>query len=195
MDGIYQICAIIDAQGYTINGEFYPREVGISPLNNTDTYSFNVKLPFCKQLLSQSANATVNYCEKFIHGLPLNPYALHGNVDYEKLEVILTRLYNKLKRNDGDVFGVKNPQFEKLLVKFNIPYVNLDTICCPSLKNLEMLFETSKICLNHKPLEIGDRVRLNRMRLEPTCAGKKTDIIRQWLRFLIDFERLNINGI
>jgi hypothetical protein len=194
MDRSDQICAIIDAQGYTINGVFYPREVGISPMNNDLTYSFNVRLPFCEHLLSERENYAVKYCEKYIHGLPLNPYALSNNVDYDKLKDVLNKLYNKFKRNDCDVFGVRNPQFEKVLTKFEIPCVNLDTIGCPSLRNLNVLFESRKMCFNHKPIEIGDRVRYNRMRLEPTCAGKKTDTIRLWLRFLLSFKQFTVNG-
>lgn len=170
------ICGVIDAQGFLIMGDFYIREVSFAPMESSRAFHTNVRIPWHFHNLSEEDKKRVRYCERYIHGMKLNLDQSEVSINHNDIGQKLKAIYEKLAVCPHDVFGVKNHQLSKLLDKWGIPNVDLETFNCPSVKILREKYKENNVCERHSPLKSSNK------RKRPQCAVDKTALLWFWVR-------------
>ena len=172
-----KICAIIDAQGFSFNKKFIPRE-----------FSFVCdKFSLCFEIVPD-----VNNDEKFanfkgfshqthyIHGIPLNPVLDDGckrQIKESQLHQLIEELNWMINPDNEYYLGVKNQQLKDFIAVVDIPLYDLEKIpvggeMCPSLSMFDK-FTTTHYCPLHSRIRDPRRVR---------CSIRKCTGIWEWLK-------------
>ena len=170
-----KLCAIIDAQGFIIDGKFYVRELSFNEYNSPNVLTWEFELPYCFDELSPKDKITNHYIESNITGLPYQLPIGSKHMSYDKLKPFIGYLYEKSKSPSRKFFGIKNQQITDLLVELNISFISLENI--PSVKQLQKFYKTTVFCPNHTENHFG------------TCSAQKVDHIRRWIDDTQTFEQ------
>ena len=157
-----QLCAIIDAQCFVKDNKCYPRVIAVTFPYADKVLAWDCETGVEMEKLHSKDHITNSYIRHYT-GLPIE--APEGAIDKNKVNVVLGLLYEQCKFGDKIYFGVKNPQFYKILSDLRIPTIELD---CPSTSILSRYYR-KKRC---------DRHTENR---EGMCAIRKVELIREYL--------------
>ncbi len=179
MADFLKVCAVIDAQGFTVDKVFYPREVAVISHFYKQSSLCNTGLSF--KAMSPKERRTNIYIANNLLGLSL------GNViDTPKItsdgEQMLVIMYNKVKTERKKYVAIKNMHLIPILEKWNIPYINLENHNIYGLSFLKMVYEYPA-CHFHER-EVPDEGKL-------LCAEQKVSIL--WA-YINDFIKYRICG-
>lgn len=136
----------VDAQGFFVNGTFFPRELAIISKENFIYFTFD--LPSIN--LSKKNQKTVNFCTKKVHGIFWNS----SKFDTYSIPVTLFKkiLYNYcIKWKEDGLVGVRNSHLRHVLEMLKIPVFDMEQI---EVKNDDILhcnlhnYNKTKCCIN-----------------------------------------------
>lgn len=170
-----KMCMLIDLDGFHINGEFYPRELGCISLvkdHKPDSYHFSMK----KMYIAKKNRSQVNYVIRHVHGLPLVATAEENAETVGWLPMIVMELYEKNKCWDAEVVGYKGGNIERdLLSSLGIPSYNIERLGCPKYDCLIKLEGYSKIfdCGHHTAGGNTEKIF--------HCPQNEVYVFKQWL--------------
>ncbi len=146
-----KVCAAIDAQGYTIDGDFYPKEVAIRSHNFQMSVLCDVDQFKMKDLSRQdykTAEWTYNYM-----GIPLESkdhyyrrFAPQAQV-FRGAETILAA-YKFVRTDAQPMVVIKNKQLIPILVMWDIPFVEFPEFSVPEDNYLTKLVG-NYTCMHH----------------------------------------------
>lgn len=172
MDQVGRVCAVVDAQGFTLGKRFYVRELAIRSPNHSACLLVRVQLP--RRPISAREHTTLAYQTKFIHGLSLSGITKEVLSGDKSVGITLKAWHALLSSKECSLFACKNHYVTALLEKYKIPYLDLNTVYqVPSLVVLNQTYPLLKSCNNHA--WTSSQVR---------CAQRKADQIWQSLRNL-----------
>jgi hypothetical protein len=124
------ICAVFDAQGYTIGGQFYIKELAV--VSHKLTVSMLCDIPINRNELTFKERKSENIIYQKT-GLPLDSdkdywhkYEAEGNSKkvYDG-EHAIAAMYEWVRDDDKPKIGYKNPQMAPIFEKWGIPAVEL----------------------------------------------------------------------
>ena len=126
------LCFFLDL-GFFLNKTFYVRELAYYTWNGEHgRHAFFIPVPY--KNLSDKDKQTVNFVRRKIHGLTYQPLKAEH---FEKPEVLgelikdIYLMYKDCSNGERTMVGYKGGHVEKdLLMKVNIPYLNLETLGC-----------------------------------------------------------------
>ena len=194
MDKLNNACAVIDMQGYCFEKKFFPRELAIC----SDKIEISIEID-CGLKENSFKNIHMFNDYKFqkylIHGIPLE--SIRGNIglkvhDMRQVEVLIKKLYEKIKSADKFLFACKNQQVARLLERLDIPFFNLEkTIVeneiCPKLETFDETIGGGQVwfCPLHTclPNQESSRKKLR-------CSLRKSRYIWNWLSTKIEVNSL-----
>jgi hypothetical protein len=156
MDSIF---GVIDAQGFFVKDEFYPRELAFGELDDSFIFSCEFDPPMKFEYLSPKEKERNLFIMKYT-GLP---YECNGYQE-DKVKLILGLLREKYWTEDKPNFGIKNNQLATLLKSIGFSFV---VINCPPIYTLN---PAKSEC---------DRHTLNK---DGACAVKKVEVLRKWIK-------------
>lgn len=186
MERLKNVCAVIDMQGYLIGGKFFPREIAVC--NKEVEISLEIDISLKRENISKFKDL-INYrFQKYIvHGIPLESTRAKLGLKVqksEKLEMVVTYLYNKVKTIEKGVLACKNNQVSEVLERLGIPHINLRHLpiegeICPKMKELDMKIGKGLVwfCPLHTCLPTTREGR-DKMR----CALRKSQYIWVWIQ-------------
>ena len=125
-----QVCAIIDAQGYTINGQFHPREVAVVSHKMLMCVLCDNENKFKDLSVKEMKSAQIVYSKT---GLPFESSTdkwrkfeknTSSERKYDGMDVILM-MYQWVHTEDKPLVGIKNPQMRPILEMWDIPYLDM----------------------------------------------------------------------
>ena len=118
------IIAIIDAQGFVINGKFYARECSVVGNNICVCQEFNPNIKWNE--LKDKDKSNVTFCKYKFHGLNLNAMdntklsQIPKSSDLENFILMCWHFaIGEVESKDKILFGVKNNQLKKILDKLD----------------------------------------------------------------------------
>jgi hypothetical protein len=170
MEKINEICGVIDAQGFTVNGEFYIREISVVSdfLKQTELCNTNLKYPD----MSKKDRKNNLYVANNILGLSLGNQKddLPRGIEHGNHKVLI--MYEKIRTPNRPYVAVKNDQIIEELEKWGIPYMNIGDYGCPKIEDLVKVFKP-------KPCHFHERSIPDRRKFR--CAEQKCQLIWKWI--------------
>ena len=169
------ICAVIDAQGYTYGGIFYPREFAFVCKDFYVCFEVVLRdgLPEEPEVRSH-----FDFQKRVLHGLPKNQVLkdVSKTITDDQLKTLLLNLYMDARSYENNLVAIKNHQFRQYLGDINIEFYDLEEICiggqkCPSMQQFDR-FGNNRYCALHSELE---------RRLHYRCALRKSFNIWRWI--------------
>lgn len=169
-DNLQKVCAVIDAQGYSLGGVFYPRMFAINngkkliPHEFRPVWSGEEISPFSK---------TINYQFNYVHG-----YAKRCSdhaIPSEHFVSVIQVLYEQVKDYQHPYLAVANDHLKRIMERTSIPFIDLTkgTVCPPAHKKLDVKYQTDYwLCQAHTPNHRNDKL---------TCALRKVDNLWRWI--------------
>ena len=112
---------IADAQGFTFNGNFVPRELSVKTREGEIHHEFYISSSNKTEIDLSTAAMT----KKTIHGLSVETPRLSNALPSCLFKFILTSLYERLSSFLGQKVVVHNPQLAKIFREIHIPVVEL----------------------------------------------------------------------
>jgi len=139
------LCFIWDLEGFFINKTFQVREVGYYAWNREyGRHAFSIPIPYKE--LSVQDKRTVNFVIRKIHGLSYQPLEAEHYQKPEVLEDLIKNIYSRHKIGQRTVVGYKGGHVEKdLLMKLNIPSLDLETLGCPKYDKLRHIISSERV--------------------------------------------------
>ena len=162
-----KICAIIDAQGFIINGKFHIRELAFNEFDSPNVLNWEFDIPYNFEELNTKDKITNDYIMRNITGLPFQPQRDSKYMTFDKLRPFIGYLYQKTQTTQRKFFGIKSQQIAEVLFDLDIPFILLGDI--PSVKRLQKYYKTTAFCTNHTE------------NYEGKCAEQKVEHIRRWI--------------
>jgi hypothetical protein len=169
------VCGVIDAQFFINEKQYVVYEFAIESDNYTFTVGFKINISYHD--MSDEDIKTNKFISDNVNGLPFpfplpriggDPGISENNIlEQNDFMPLLYYIYNKIKTDSKDKFGVKNSQLHPFLKKCNIPYVELDMV--PPLRLLDSFYDGDWLCGHHMRFSGG------------SCAGRKTRYIWRWI--------------
>lgn len=139
-------CGVIDAQGFYVNGKFVAREIAL--VSDKLSICIPVIIDVSKQTLEDRRKN--DYIIRHLTGLPIRSSCKNGDaIHCGNVKSTLMHLYYATKQTSGDFLACKNHELYKLLESLQIPVKLLDN-SCPTLSELDKLYESSWMCPEHK---------------------------------------------
>ena len=131
------LCLILDLEGFFINKTFHVRELGYYAWNGEHgRHAFSIPIPY--KTLNDKDKRTVDFVCRKIHGLTYQPCAPEMFQDPRVLGPLVKDIHQEysVRAQCGEgkrtVVGYKGGHVEKdLLLKLNLPSLNLETLGCP----------------------------------------------------------------
>lgn len=166
-----RICAVVDAQGFTLDNRFHFRELAIRNQDFRCCVEFNPEIFLHR--LSRDKRRHLIYQINNIHGLPINPHDT-GCFRSSQALTVLQSWHAISASPEKPYFGVKNPQLAGVLEQGNIPYIclNKPELNVPSLKVLDGVVKGAKFfCALHTRIHYNNDLR---------CALRKVNLIWEW---------------
>ena len=131
------IVGIIDMDGFPIGKKFYCKELGILKVGDNDGKSYFFDLGIRWNELSEQHKKTCKHVIKHVHKLPFGVPKGIDAYKHSQLEEIIIKFYHEAKQCENSTLAYKGGNFEKnLLIKLNIPHVNLEIFGCPKASQL-----------------------------------------------------------
>ena len=148
-----QICAIVDAQGFVIRGQFYARECAIVAEGYMNCQEFRPNINWYE--LSRQERNTIHFCTNKIHGLRFNASISGKNSPIPSSDEIVNYLkmhYMRLATKERSHFAVKNKLLKDILISANIPVIDLDDgiYNLPPVGVLERKYNVQWVCGYHR---------------------------------------------
>ena len=171
MDKLLQVCAVIDAQGFTVDKVFHPREVSIISDQFKQSRLLNTGLSY--KIMTAKDRRANNYVSNNLLGLSFgntNNYGLNWFID--DANQVISAMYGSAKTENRQYVAIKNHQMITTLEKCSIPYINLEDFGCPKMDLLKLIYDT-KYCNFH------DREVPNEDLL--ICAEQKVVCLWKWI--------------
>ena len=168
---INKVCAIIDAQGFVMDGKFFPRVISV--ISNSFKQTVLCDSGLRRSFLTVQDRITNNYISNNIIGLSMGNHDLgmkHKMSD-DGYQVIYN-IYDMVKTNKKKYIAISNDQIEEILRYWQIPYIKLQDCGCPGIEKLRKLYPMN-ICHFHNRA-VPDRKKLR-------CAEEKCEMVWQWL--------------
>lgn len=166
-----QCCMVIDFDGFYINKNFFPRELGCASLTKKDKY-YSYRFDLRSITPNENEIKHINYCTQNIHGLPFYPSKTETTYSLESLEEIIKNMYYENKTNEQYIIGYKGGNIEnKILNNLKLPNVNLERFGCPKYDDLP------KPNVN----DCGYHINLNRKR-KIHCPKQECFAFTHWLK-------------
>lgn len=161
--------AFVDIQGFRVQDQFFPKELGIEIGFKQQQFLFKAPIPY--QSLNIGDKKTVRYLENHVHGIRYNS----GYIEYCKLDEILKNhllhvadyVYVRgeqkadFLRNKCQEFGIFNVIIVDVVKYDGTPYAT------PKFTN------DLKPCLHHQTPGIFN------------CTQKNVEVLRQWFNNII----------
>ena len=127
------LCFILDLEGFFLNKTFHVRELAYYTWNEEHgRYAFFIPVPY--KTLSAKDKRTVNFVRRKIHGLTYQPLKAEHFQNPKVSEKLIKDIYSRYKDGSHEkrtVVAYKGGHVEKdLLMKLNIPCLNLETLQC-----------------------------------------------------------------
>jgi hypothetical protein len=186
LQDLQRVNAVLDAQGFYIDGKFCPVELTV--VGDHFHYHYPLSTNTAMESLSPEEQKNAWYVTTFIHGLEMETFNVIYDCKYSSAELgtLITRLQEVIEydKKTPAVFGVKHTLLAKVLTSLGIPFVDmedLDEIRVPTLKELDMAArEIPWVCQYHtsRPL---DRNRTG-TRCEFRCSSRKASRLWKWLQ-------------
>jgi hypothetical protein len=165
-----KVCAVVDCQGFTVRGTFFPRELAVSAANYEFVAEFDVEL--YGHNLRRHEKRTIVHQINYIHGLGL--VASKGCRSYREFSVVIKAIYDSLATDEKPYFACKNNSLAYALRAVNIPFVDLTTgFEAPTMPQLDKRFQGFWQCPLHVWTEPSKR--------PITCACRKSSYLWQWV--------------
>ena len=169
MTSLSEVCAVIDAQGFTVNKKFHIRELAVSSANYKQCNLCKTGLTY--RSMSDKDRRTANYVSNHLLGLSLG-YTLFESTYWQYGESMLVSMYGRVKTEHQPYVAIKNHQLIPLLESLQIPYVKLEDYGCPQVGLLKVIYDR-KHCHFHER-EVPDEDKL-------LCAEAKADSLWRWI--------------
>jgi len=167
MSPLDRVCAIVDAQGFSVGHSFYVRELTVKGVESCITLEFDPRIN--EEELTERAQRTIRYQTEYVHGLSLRPWAkVRSSRDIVK---VLKGLYKVFKYGDERYFACKNQKLAVILRKAQIPFVDLKEYGAPPMRELDRDYGGDKFCRYHNSNE----------RSSWTCSERKARHLSMWL--------------
>lgn len=172
-----KICAVIDAQGFVMDGHFFPREISV--ISNTMKQNVLCDTGLKRSLMNLRDRITNNYISNNILGMSFGSYNLEmkHKMSDDGFQVV-RNIYEMVKTDKRDYVALRNDQLREILDLWKIPYIKLEDFGCPGINKLRKLYP-SQVCHFHNRM-VPDRVKLR-------CAEEKCEMLWRWL---IDYWKL-----
>jgi hypothetical protein len=162
-----KIVATIDAQGFTCNKIFYPREISFISNKIDIRVEFDTNLSY--EHMNPQDHKTNSYLENYVLGMSLKPLTKTNINCYN----FIVEIYEQIISDDKNLLGLKNQQLESILNLLNIPFIDLSKEGCPPINLLNNQFGPIKFCSFHnKNIKNYKSGR---------CAHFKAQILWKWL--------------
>lgn len=124
MNNVLCVCAVVDAQGFSLGTEFYVRELAIKGAHVDCRLDIHCDLP--RRKLSRRDYKTLKYQTDFVHGL--NSKGGDPTLKSRNVGVILRAWHALVATREQPFFACKNHYIAKILDTYKIPYVNLESV-------------------------------------------------------------------
>jgi hypothetical protein len=129
------IAAIIDMDGFSVNGKFVCKELGFLKVGDATAQSFFFDIGLRWRDLTPKDLRTCKYVQTHIHKLPFGVPAGIDAITLSALKDTVRNLYDNMRKNS--LIAYKGENYEKnLLADLNIPSVNLECFGCPQAQKL-----------------------------------------------------------
>ncbi|KAL9978946.1 hypothetical protein ACROYT_G016530 [Oculina patagonica] len=140
-----KVCMILDLEGFFVENTFRCRELGyFTWQEDFGRHAFFMKTSWND--LHFKDRKTVSYVKYNVHGLTYQPRREEHGHEYYLLEDVMCDLYNNVKTKDRTVVAYKGGHVEQdLLVKLNIPHVNLEHYGCIRNSSLRLFTDRGRI--------------------------------------------------
>jgi hypothetical protein len=162
------ICAVMDAQCFVVNGKYYPKEIAVI----TDIFKKNYlcQILVKKDQVQSKDRITNNYIANCLLGISMWSEKRPGSLKNSRQ--VIVDYYNSAKCGNKELVAIKNNQLQVILIELGIPFINLDEHGCDSLEQLKEQYNVS-YCSFHD-LPVPDRRKIR-------CAEQKCEFLWRWL--------------
>jgi hypothetical protein len=180
---------ILCVQGYTIEENFIPREIGFWNKNSSGVIPISCRIKY--KNLDSKDKTTVKYLTTQLHGIDLKKQSEFSLMQNEVKSVIKTLYLSAAQDNEGKYIGIcrdlnilslcHSAGFQHLTV--NLEYMNHSFISKkpPTNEDLKSIlmnkYHPYSICNLHNKLENGQI---------PICAGVKAKFLADYLKKIQD---------
>jgi hypothetical protein len=132
---VKDIAAIIDMDGFSVNGKFLSKELGFLKVGDATAQSFFFDISLRWRDLTPKDLRTCKYVQTRIHKLPFGVPAGIDAIPLSALKETVRNLYCNMRKNS--LLAYKGGNYEKnLLADLNIPSVNIECFGCPKAQKL-----------------------------------------------------------
>jgi hypothetical protein len=148
MDKVGRVCAVVDAQGFTIGRDFIVRELAIRGERVDSCLLF--KVHSCKKLRVE--RAVLDYQSHFVHGLSFRGAATSKSLSTtNSVTAVLVAWHRMVATTERPLFACLNPAVAELLRKEGIPFLDLHEVTqLPSSTLLRQIYPEKRVCKHHK---------------------------------------------
>ena len=124
------VCLVIDLECFRVRGQPCYRELGYCTWRgHSGRVAFLPRYPF--HLLHRDDKRQISFLTQHIHGLPYVPSDAEQPVS-ESVDTLVQRLYADSVYGDRRRVAFKGGHLERdVLLRLNIPYLDLETLGCP----------------------------------------------------------------
>ena len=137
MTSLNSLCLCIDLEGFVVLDRFVIRELGWCDWTGTDYGNEHYSHPWTFKDLNPMDKRTVNYCKRYVHGLPFRPRRMERAKNKEAVYRKVLELYEEFRAPERTVIAYKGGHVEKDLLTFlEIPHCNLESFHCPPFRIL-----------------------------------------------------------
>lgn len=181
------IVFICDAQGFTIDRAFYPREFAI--VGDRLNLCMDVDTGLEESHLDEKNIHTYKYAKTFIHGLSLRPARVQFGYNCMQTDDVckfIKDCYDNVKTGIKFRIGYKNASLEPLLKSLDIPLLNLadEKYSCPKIEFLDKYFIENKsfVCSSHQlPANCSNCKKKFYFR----CSLRKSNNLWRWVQISV----------
>jgi hypothetical protein len=147
-----KICAVVDAQGFYIKNQFFPREVAFTSESLSHCQEFNPNINWFS--ITQNEKHLIKHLRDKIHGFTLNTFKSKEPIIplSESYIEYLKSFYNIFATEEKPYFGVKNLHVKDDLIKAGIPVIDLSNpeLEFPNITSIERYYNNNTwICAYH----------------------------------------------
>lgn len=148
-----KVCCAIEAHGFTLNGEFKPKEIAI--VSHKLSLSVLCDIDYKKKTMSWKEKKSVSIISEMT-GLPLDSKddnywryePKYKPKEFDGVNAIVAG-YNWIRTDEQPVVATKTPQLVPIFEMFDIPYILMDPKENSYLNNMYNYFCNTN-CIYHK---------------------------------------------
>ena len=134
---VQDIAAIIDMDGFSVNGKFLCKELGFLSVGDATAQSFFFDTGLQWNDLTPKDRRACRYVQTHIHKLPFGVPVGVDALPLSSLPKIISQLYENVRQNSRSAIAYKGGIYERdLLARLNIPALDLQDYGCPKAEKL-----------------------------------------------------------